>query len=242
MGICGPQGSRHQPPDHLGRVRRWEPHPHRGAQGQAGGLAERDRRRIRTVPLHVRPLVRAADELPSLKENDGYFLTREVMGLAVGVRPDRRTRRRHLLRGVGDRRGAERPSAHVISVNEMDPLRDEGLLYYRRLVRAGVPAIGRIVAGTCHGSTCCSAATCPRCSAPAFATSAASRSRWASSIVAHLSHVITARPHRCSVHKSAKASQVDARMPTSERQIRRPTTHPSLWPKHSLRGWHEEVS
>ena len=40
---------------------------------------------------------------------------------------------------------------HVISVNEIDPLRDEGLLYYRRLVRAGVPAVGRIVAGTGHG-------------------------------------------------------------------------------------------
>ena len=41
--------------------------------------------------------------------------------------------------------------AHVISVNELDPLRDEGLDYYRRLVRAGVAAIGRMVAGTCHG-------------------------------------------------------------------------------------------
>jgi acetyl esterase/lipase len=41
---------------------------------------------------------------------------------------------------------------HVISVNELDPLRDEGLAYYRRLLRAGVPAVGRIVAGTCHGS------------------------------------------------------------------------------------------
>ena len=40
---------------------------------------------------------------------------------------------------------------HVISVNELDPLRDEGLDYYRRLVRAGVAAMGRIVAGTCHG-------------------------------------------------------------------------------------------
>lgn len=26
---------------------------------------------------------------------------------------------------------------HVVSVNELDPLRDEGLLYYRRLVREG---------------------------------------------------------------------------------------------------------
>ena len=41
--------------------------------------------------------------------------------------------------------------SHVISVNELDPMRDEGLDYYRRLVRAGVPAVGRVVAGTCHG-------------------------------------------------------------------------------------------
>jgi acetyl esterase/lipase len=38
----------------------------------------------------------------------------------------------------------------VISVNELDPLRDEGLAYYRKLLRAGVPAIGRTVNGTCH--------------------------------------------------------------------------------------------
>ena len=30
-------------------------------------------------------------------------------------------------------------------------MRDEGLDYYRRLLRAGVAAVGRMVAGTCHG-------------------------------------------------------------------------------------------
>ena len=39
---------------------------------------------------------------------------------------------------------------HVISVNELDPLHDEGLAFYRRLLAAGVPAIGRTVNGTCH--------------------------------------------------------------------------------------------
>jgi acetyl esterase/lipase len=39
---------------------------------------------------------------------------------------------------------------HVISVNELDPLRDEGMTYYRKLRHAGVDAIGRVVAGTCH--------------------------------------------------------------------------------------------
>ncbi|MGH7023545.1 MAG: alpha/beta hydrolase [Caulobacteraceae bacterium] len=40
----------------------------------------------------------------------------------------------------------------VISVNECDPLRDEGLEFYRLLLRAGVPARCRQVMGTIHGT------------------------------------------------------------------------------------------
>ncbi len=39
----------------------------------------------------------------------------------------------------------------VISVNECDPLRDEGVEFYRLLLRAGVPARCRQVMGTSHG-------------------------------------------------------------------------------------------
>ena len=39
----------------------------------------------------------------------------------------------------------------VISVNECDPLRDEGIEFYRTLLRAGVPARCRQVMGTIHG-------------------------------------------------------------------------------------------
>nr|6SXY_A Chain A, Esterase [uncultured bacterium]6SXY_B Chain B, Esterase [uncultured bacterium]6SYA_A Chain A, Esterase [uncultured bacterium]6SYA_B Chain B, Esterase [uncultured bacterium] len=38
----------------------------------------------------------------------------------------------------------------VINVNECDPLRDEGIDFYRRLMAAGVPARCRQVMGTCH--------------------------------------------------------------------------------------------
>jgi acetyl esterase/lipase len=38
----------------------------------------------------------------------------------------------------------------VISVCELDPLRDEGAAYYRKLVAAGVPARGRVVLGVGH--------------------------------------------------------------------------------------------
>ncbi|MGD0191311.1 MAG: alpha/beta hydrolase fold domain-containing protein [Rhizomicrobium sp.] len=47
----------------------------------------------------------------------------------------------------------------VISVNECDPLRDEGIAFYRMLMRAGVAARCRQVMGTTHGteifSICC---------------------------------------------------------------------------------------
>jgi acetyl esterase/lipase len=40
----------------------------------------------------------------------------------------------------------------VISVNECDPLRDEGVNFYRLLLRAGVPARCRQMMGTIHGT------------------------------------------------------------------------------------------
>ena len=40
----------------------------------------------------------------------------------------------------------------VISVNECDPLRDEGINFYRLLLRAGVPARCRQLMGTMHGT------------------------------------------------------------------------------------------
>jgi acetyl esterase/lipase len=40
----------------------------------------------------------------------------------------------------------------VISVNECDPLRDEGINFYRLLLSAGVPARCRQMMGTVHGT------------------------------------------------------------------------------------------
>ncbi len=48
----------------------------------------------------------------------------------------------------------------VISVNECDPLRDEGVEFYRLLLRGGVPARCRQVMGTTHGAEIFAAA-CP---------------------------------------------------------------------------------
>ena len=40
---------------------------------------------------------------------------------------------------------------HTNSVNELDNLRDEGLIYARKLMTAGVPTISRTVNATHHG-------------------------------------------------------------------------------------------
>ena len=39
---------------------------------------------------------------------------------------------------------------HIISVNELDPLRDEGLVFFRNLLKAGNSAAARIVPATNH--------------------------------------------------------------------------------------------
>jgi acetyl esterase/lipase len=92
------------------------------------------------------------DDLPSLRENDEYFIS--CLGLA-------------LMGSIYNPDGSHSHDAtcwplaatdaeltglppHIISVNELDPLRDEGLLSSGAR-RAGVPAVGRVVAGTCHG-------------------------------------------------------------------------------------------
>lgn len=106
----------------------------------SGGYAWDDARKLR--------------ELPSMIENDGYFINCALMDLLVAAYDP-----------AG--RHAEDPLAwpyfataedlaglppHVISVNELDPLRDEGLAYYRKLLAAGVPVEGRMNLGIVHGA------------------------------------------------------------------------------------------
>src|SRR5262245_45228570 len=95
----------------------------------------------------------AAYDLPSLKENDGYLVSCLVLALMGSLYdPDNSyARDATCWASVATDEDLTGLPPHVISVNELDPMRDEGLQYYRRLVHAGVPAVGRVVAGTCHG-------------------------------------------------------------------------------------------
>ena len=95
-------------------------------------------------------------ELTSLFENDDYFLNVANMGaLAKTYTPDA-THATDPLAWPLHATAADLAGLppHVISVNELDPLRDEGLAHFRNLVAAGVSAVGRTVNGTCHAGDC----------------------------------------------------------------------------------------
>jgi acetyl esterase len=107
-------------------------------------------RRSAQCPYIYGKWVQERAALPSLAENDGYFLNRDIMQTLAEIYdpgsanideatcwPCRAT--------TTDLDGLP---PHVISVNEVDPLRDEGL-DYRNLLAAEVPTIGRMKTGLC---------------------------------------------------------------------------------------------
>jgi len=101
------------------------------------------------------------DRLPSSTENNGILLdlhdNRGAMGYGIDAFEAEDPLAWPLFATEDDVRGLV-PT--VISVNECDPLRDEGIEFYRLLLRAGVPARCRQVMGTIHGTEIFSIA-CP---------------------------------------------------------------------------------
>jgi len=100
------------------------------------------------------------DRYPSSTENNGILLdlhsNRGAMGYGIEAFNAKDPLAWPAFASVDDVKGLP-PT--VISVNECDPLRDEGIGFYRLLLQAGVAARCRQVMGTIHGteifSICC---------------------------------------------------------------------------------------
>jgi acetyl esterase/lipase len=105
-----------------------------------------------------------APNSPSSVENEGILLklhnNRGRMGYGIEAFDARNPLAWPAFAGVDDVTGFP-PT--VISVNECDPLRDEGVNFYRLLLEAGVAARCRQVMGTMHGTEVFSVA-CPEIS------------------------------------------------------------------------------
>ena len=118
------------------------------------------------APQIASPWDKPAD-LPSQSENDGYFISCALLGVMGAVYDSSGQSAEDPLcwpsRASGDELTGLPP--HIISVNELDPLRDEGIAYQRRLVQRGVSAVGRTVNGTVHGAEVFLAAALPDVSA-----------------------------------------------------------------------------
>ncbi len=113
------------------------------------------------------------ERYPSTTENDGIFLSLHTNRTWLGYGAEA------FEQGDPEAWPSFATTAHVegfpptvISVNECDPLRDEGIAFYRLLLEAGVEARGRMVLGTIHATELIPVA-CPEITASTAADLAA---------------------------------------------------------------------
>ena len=134
------------------RVRRRQPHAGLRACGCSRGEHRPGEGPLRAVPLHRRRVAPGATSPPRTTTTASSSTCTASRGRwPTASRPSRRRTR---WRGRCSPPWTTSPGLPpvVINVNECDPLRDEGIEFYRLLLEAGVPARCRQQMGTMHGT------------------------------------------------------------------------------------------
>lgn len=91
-------------------------------------------------------------KLKSLVENDTYFLRVDMLNIMASLYDGVNSKNPLAWPYHADLEMLKGLPPHVISVNELDPLRDEGLEFYNKLKNAGVSARSKVIKGTVHAS------------------------------------------------------------------------------------------
>tara|TARA_A100001015_G_scaffold299037_1_gene382580 strand:- start:5516 stop:6649 length:1134 start_codon:yes stop_codon:yes gene_type:complete len=92
------------------------------------------------------------NELKSLIENNAYFLRTDDLGLTASLYDGIESKNPIAWPYHADKKLLEGLPPHSITVNELDPLRDEGLVFFEKLKEAGVSAEAKIIKGTVHAA------------------------------------------------------------------------------------------
>ena len=92
------------------------------------------------------------NELKSLIENNAYFLRTDEIGLTASLYDGIESKNPIAWPYHADASMLEGLPPYSITVNELDPLRDEGLFFSRKLEEAGVSVSTKIIRGTVHAA------------------------------------------------------------------------------------------
>ncbi|MDC2996904.1 alpha/beta hydrolase [Flavobacteriaceae bacterium] len=92
------------------------------------------------------------NELKSLIENNAYFLRTDDLGLTASIYDGIESKNPLAWPYYANKIQLQGLPPHVITVNELDPLRDEGIIFSEKLKHAGVNVRMKIIKGTVHAA------------------------------------------------------------------------------------------